>query len=84
MYKKGLITTIIVIVIALIILGYFGFNIQNIISGSTVQANLNSAWSFVMNIWNNYLAGPVIWFWNTFVIGIVWKFIQAGLANIHP
>jgi hypothetical protein len=84
MYKKGLITTIIVIVIALIILGYFGFNIKDILNSPTVQANLNAAGTFCVNIWNNYLAGPVMWFWNTFVIGFVWKYVQAGLANIHP
>jgi len=72
--KKGLIKTIIVIVIALIVLGYFGFNIRDIISGPTVQANLNTAWDFVSMIWTQYLSGPVI-----YVAGVLWKIIQAGL-----
>ena len=81
-YKQGLITTIIVIVIALIILGYFGFNIKSIISGPTVQSNLNNTWDFVMKIWNNYLAGPVIYIWDKFVVGVLWKLIQAGMAAL--
>ncbi|MFH1454946.1 MAG: hypothetical protein ABIF22_01355 [bacterium] len=73
--NKGLIKTIIIIVIALVILGYFGFNIKDIINSSTVQANLHTAWDFILMVWNNYLAGPVL-----YVTGILWKLIQAGLA----
>lgn len=72
--KKGLIKTIIVIVIALIVLGYFGFNVTDIINSPTVQSNLNSAWGLVMNIWTNYLAAPV-----TYVFGILWRIIQSAL-----
>jgi hypothetical protein len=83
MYRKGLIKTIIVIVIALIILGYFGFNIGDIINGPTVQANLHTFWDFVLSVWNNYLYGPVIYIWDNFVVGVLWKLIQAGLNSIH-
>ena len=79
MYKKGLIKAIIVIIIALIVLGYFGFNIKDIVNGPTVQANLNAAWSFVLNIWNNYLAGPFNYIWNNFVVEVLWKAIQTAL-----
>lgn len=80
MYKRGLIQTIIIIVIALIILGYFGFNVADIIKGPTVQTNLTTVWNFVLKIWNNYLVGPVIYVWDKFVVGVLWKLIQAGLA----
>ncbi|MBA4320420.1 MAG: hypothetical protein C0412_18640 [Flavobacterium sp.] len=77
MYNKGLIKTIIIIVIALIILGYFGFNIKDIINSSAVQANLHAAWDFILMVWNNYLAAPVI-----YVAKIFWKILQAGLSAI--
>jgi len=76
MTKKGLIKTIIIIVIALIILGYFGFNVKDIINSPTVQANLNSAWDFATMIWNNYLSGPV-----SYVFQAVWKLMQAGISG---
>jgi Flp pilus assembly pilin Flp len=82
MYKKGLIGVIIVIIIALIILGYFGFNIKDILNSSTVQANLNTAWSFVMKIWNNYLAAPCLYIWDKFFVGILWKLFQNGLIAL--
>jgi len=82
MSKKGLIKTIIIIVIALIILGYFGFNISDIINGPTVQSNLHSAWNFVYNLWNNYLSVPFTFFWDKFVVGILWKTFQAGMSAL--
>ena len=81
MYKKGLIKAVIVIVIALIILGYLGFNVTDILNGPTVQANLHAAWNFVLNIWTNYLAGPFMKIWDKFVVGVLWKIIQAGLPT---
>ncbi len=78
MYKKGLIGTIIVIIIALIILGYFGFNIKDIFNSPTVQANLNAAWNFCVMIWNNYLSGPVTYVWN-----ILWNLFKAGMNSLH-
>ncbi len=77
--NKGLIKAIILIVIALIVLGYFGFDVGDIINGPTVQANLHTVWGFVSKIWNNYLAAPVIYIWDKFVVGVLWKIIQAGL-----
>ncbi|MFH1232524.1 MAG: hypothetical protein V1651_01510 [Patescibacteria group bacterium] len=83
MYKKGFIKTIIIIVIMLIVLGYFGFNIEDIVNEPLVQKNLHAFWNFILKIWSNYLSVPIMWFWNTFIIGILWKFIQMGLNNIH-
>lgn len=74
---------IIVIIIALIILGYFGFDIQKIITSDTVHRNLTYVWDFVKTFWTNYLAAPVIFFWDKFVVGIVWKIFQNGLSHIN-
>lgn len=63
---------IIIIVIALIVLGYFGFNIQNIINSPTVQKNLNYAWSLVTYIWQNFLKTPAIFIWDKFVNVFDW------------
>ncbi len=82
MYKKGLIKMIIVIVIALIVLGYFGFNVKDIIESQSVQNNLHYFWDFVVKIWNLYLAAPVIFVWDKFVVGVLWKYILLGLGSI--
>ncbi len=74
-YKRGLIKTIIIIVIALVILGYFGFNVGDIINSPTVQANLHTAWNFSSKIWNNYLSAPFAYVWS--------KLIVPGLNSIN-
>ncbi|MCX6717569.1 MAG: hypothetical protein NTU76_02745 [Candidatus Taylorbacteria bacterium] len=73
---------IVVIVIALIILGYFGFNIKDIIESEKVQNNLHYVWDFTVKIWNLYLAAPVVFVWNKFVVGVLWKYILLGLGSM--
>jgi len=75
-YNRGLIRTIIIIVIALIILGYFGFDVQSIIQSDKVQGNLHYVWGIVVRIWDNYLAAPVIFVWDKVVIGVLWETLQ--------
>lgn len=45
--RTGFITTILLILAALIILGYFKINLQTIIDSPTVQANLQYAWELL-------------------------------------
>ncbi len=81
--NKGLIKMIIVIVIALIILGYFGFSVKDIFESNTVQTNLQYVWGFIKTFWNNYLAAPVIFVWDKFVVGVLWRLIQEGLGAMN-
>ena len=80
--NKGLIEMIIIIIIALIILGYFGFNIGNVLSSPNVQANLSWAWNVVLTIWS-YISAPIVWLWNTFVLGLIWPLLQAGIHQLQ-
>ena len=74
---------VVVIVIALIVLGYFGFNIKDIIESDSVQTNLQYVWGFIKTFWNNYLAAPVIFMWDKFVVGVLWRLIQEGLGAMN-
>ena len=69
---NGFIKTIVIIVIALIILGYFGYNVQDIVNSPMVQKNLNYAWDLVKYVWNNYLKAPTIFIWEKIIIGLGW------------
>ena len=55
-YKRGIISLIVLILIALIILGYFKINIQTVIGSPFVKDNIAYAW--------NLLVGAVVWAWN--------------------
>lgn len=80
--EKGFLKTIILIVIALIVLGYFGFDITKIIQTPTVQTNLNATWDFTSKIWNTYLAGPFVYIWDHFVVGVVWQIFKSGMTAL--
>ncbi len=46
--NSGLIDSVVLIVVALIILGYFNINIKDIFSNTLVKENLNSAWNLLV------------------------------------
>jgi len=83
---QGIIKEIIIIVIALIVLGYFGFNVQNIINSPTVHNNLTYVWNLIVTFWNTYLQASFSYVWNNIIIGIVWNqllhpgFVKLGVA----
>ena len=75
MQNKGLLKTIIIIVIALIVLGYFGVNIQNVMNMPFVQNNLAWLWNILVWIWN-VISAPIMYLWNIFK-----TLLNAGLGT---
>ena len=61
--NKGFIKWIIIIVIALIALGYYGFDVRKAIDTPTTQKNLNYAKDIALDIWNSYLKESAIYIW---------------------
>jgi hypothetical protein len=68
--QGGFIQIVVLLVIALIVLGYFGFNIQNILESGTVKKNLEYSWGLVKNFWNNFLSKPFHFVWDKIIIDI--------------
>ena len=64
--NTGLVRTIILIVIALIILSYFGFNLREIVNSPTGKGNFTFTQEIMINIWNDYLKDPAIYLWHIF------------------
>ncbi len=72
-YKKGqggFFQAIVLIIIALVVLGFFGLNIQTVFDSPTVKKNLGYAWGLVKTIWNNLLAKPARFIWDKVIIGL--------------
>ena len=80
--QKGFIKLIILIVLGLILLGYFGFNIREIIEGETVQSNLGYFWDLIVRLWVDYLRGPAVWIWDN-IISILWDLFRDGLDKLQ-
>ncbi|MEK7501548.1 MAG: hypothetical protein AAB777_00760 [Patescibacteria group bacterium] len=65
--RGGVITTILTIVALLIVLGYFGFNLRNIVNSPVVQDNLAFAKELALNVWNTYLKVPITYVYDLIV-----------------
>ena len=70
--NRGFIKAIVLIVIGLIVLGYFGYNLKDIIASPTVHDNLVYVWNLIVKLWDNVLATPAMWIWNT-ITGLLAK-----------
>lgn len=68
--SSGFIKAIIIIVIALIVLGYFGFNVAEIVKQPTVKGNLDFAYNGAKYVWSNYLSGPASTTWAYMVANV--------------
>ncbi len=68
----GVITTVLIIVALLIILGYFGFNLRDIVNSPIVQDNLTFAKELSLNVWNTYLKVPV-----TYIYDLIMKLLPS-------
>lgn len=61
--QGGLIRMIIIIVIAIIILSYFGVDIKEFFMSEQVQKNFGYVLNFIKNVWTDYLAAPAHKLW---------------------
>ncbi|MEK9201746.1 MAG: hypothetical protein AAB944_02135 [Patescibacteria group bacterium] len=75
MYKKGFIKDIIIIIIAVFLLNYFGFDVKKWLDSPEVKGQIFIVWDLIKNIWINYIQGPADYLWNQIIIGVVWEFI---------
>ena len=72
---------IIILIILILVLSYFGINIQQVVNSPTSQSNISYVWSGVTYVWNNYLSVPFTYLWNN-VGQTLWNAFTQGLQNI--
>jgi len=80
--QGGFIKTILLIIIFLAILSYFGFNLREFIDRPIVKENFGLVWNIIANLWNTYLAGPVNYLWNNIFINLIWEPFVNALQGI--
>lgn len=64
---------ILLVVIGIFILSYFGISVQDNVENPTTQGNLSYVWGGVMHVWDTYLEGPILYFWNNIFIALLWN-----------
>jgi len=84
MDNRGLVKMVLLIVVALIVLGFLGYNLRDIIASPTVSDNLNYVWGLVVKLWDNILARPAMWVWNNVIVDLLWNNMQKIFRNDLP
>ncbi len=79
--EGGFIRTIVIIVIAILIVSYFGINLRALVTSPTTQDNITYVTTGVINLWNNYLKAPVTYVWNEIFIKLIWNSAIENLKN---
>ncbi len=73
---------IIIVILGLIVLGYLGVDVRNVVNSSTSQSNLGYAKDIVFHIWDKYLEKPAKYLWNEIFIKLIWTTAIDNLTKI--
>ena len=71
--NKGLIRAIVLVIIALLILSYFGLNIREIVNSPAGKENFTYTQEIMVKAWNKYLKIPASYVWNDIFIKLLWE-----------
>ncbi len=71
--ERGFIKMVLVIVIALLVVSYFGINIRALVDSPTTKENFSYVASTTVSVWNNYLKAPATFIWDKVIIDMIWK-----------
>ena len=71
--NRGFIKLILLIVVALLVLSYFGFSLRDLINRPVTQDNFGYVASTTTTFWGKYLEKPASYLWNDIFISIIWN-----------
>ncbi|HXK39343.1 MAG TPA: hypothetical protein VJ837_00720 [Candidatus Paceibacterota bacterium] len=80
--EAGFVKIILLIVVGLVVLGYFGINIADVLASPVVRDNLAYAWDVTLRVWDSYLQVPAEWLWDN-VLRLIWELFTNGLEDLR-
>jgi hypothetical protein len=88
--NSGFIKLILLIVVVILILSYFGVSLRKVASSETGQDNFGflkelgtKVWDFCLSIWNQYLEQKVLFIWNDIIIKYGWNFVTDLIDKVR-
>ena len=72
---------IVILILVLLVLSYFGISIQSVVNSPAGQSNFSYVGNGLVYIWNQYLSVPASWLWNNLGQALWNAFVQ-GVNNI--
>jgi hypothetical protein len=70
--NRGLIGWIVIIVLALLILSFYGFSLRNLVNNPVTQDNFGYVATTTVSFWDKYLKKPADYLWNGVFIDLIW------------
>jgi hypothetical protein len=80
--NRGIIKWIIIIVIALLILSYYGFSLRALVNSPVTQDNFGYVATTTVSVWDQYLQQPASYLWNDVFINLIWNPAITNLTNM--
>ena len=74
---------IIIGLIAIIVLSFFGYDLKDIVESPLAQKNLEYSKDGVVHVWDKYLKGPLSYLWNNIFIGVIWNSFMNNLGRLN-
>jgi hypothetical protein len=77
--NRGFIKLILLIIVVILVLSYFGISLRKVAQSDTGKDNFSfigdmaaKGWAFIVDIWNRYLATSANWIWNEIILKYIW------------
>jgi len=80
--NRGLIKWVVIILIAVIVLSFFGFDLRSIIESDLTKNNIGYLWGLGVMVWNDYLSQPILYFWHNIFINLLWDSFVENMERI--
>lgn len=78
----GLVKLVILIVVAILVLSYLGFDLKTFIESDQTQGNLKYVWAFAVDVWQNYIKGPLTYLWDEVFIRYIWSAFTSNMDKL--
>jgi hypothetical protein len=79
--QGGFVKLIIILVIAILVLSYLGFDLKSIVESQQNQKNFGYVGAYISAFWTKYMKGPATWIWDNIMVKIVWE--KCILVGVH-
>jgi len=86
MKNRGLIKLILLVVIALLLLSYFGISVRQVATSDTSKENFSYVWevlkqmgTYAVDFYHQYLAKSVMWAWDNLIKTYIIQPLLGGL-----
>jgi hypothetical protein len=80
--QSGLVRLVLIIIVAILILSYFGIDLKGVVEAPGTQKNISYVTYWVTYVWTTYLEKPYNYLWHDIFIDKLWAQFLDTLATI--